>query len=217
MEANSYQWTAPIMNELNLHNRLPKDLPDKQTIKDILLELEDTKKFDIKLINLQSTKVDGNKWYANNKPFHEWVERGEIVVCEIDSPVKAQISRLYQDESELFTPSFASVKETRYNIIRYPMRLDIRLKDNALYIWHFGGDAKIEQSKEILETTKDVYLRLKDYLGPDVIQSQFGSSFAPEKLRLINFTIDFIISRVELVTPTNQFITSPFGALGEKL
>ena len=30
------------MNELNLHNRLPNDLPDKQTIKDILLELEDT-------------------------------------------------------------------------------------------------------------------------------------------------------------------------------
>jgi hypothetical protein len=202
------------MNVLNLHNRLPKDLPDKQTIKDILLELEDTKKFDIKLINLQSTKVDGNKWYANNKPFHEWVERGEIVVCEIDSPVKAKISRLYQDESELFTPSFASVKETRYNIIRYPMRLDIRLKDNALYIWHFGGDAKIKQSEEILETTKDVYLRLKDYLGPDVIQDQFGfnSIYAGS-----TFIIDFIISRVELVTPTNQFITSPFGALGEKL
>lgn len=214
MEANSYQWTAPIMNELNLHNRLPNDLPDKQTIKDILLELEDTKKFDIKLINLQSTKVDGNKWYANNRTFNEWVERGEIVVCEIDSPVKAQISRLYQDESELFTPSFASVKETRYNIIRYPMRLDIRLKDNALYIWHFGGDAKIEQSKEILETTKDVYLRLKDYLGPDVIQDQFGFNSIYSGS---TFIIDFIISRVELVNPENQFITSPFGALGEKL
>jgi hypothetical protein len=207
--------TTPIMNELNLHNRLPNDLPDKQTIKDILLELEDTKKFDIKLINLHSNyKVDGEKWYANNRTFNEWVERGEIVVCEIDSPVKAKISRLYQDESELFTTSFATIKKTRYNIIRYPMRLDIRLKDNALYIWHFGGDAKIEQSKEILETTKDVYLRLKDYLGPDVIQHQFGFNSIYSGS---TFIIDFIISRVELVTPTNQFITSPFGALGEKL
>jgi hypothetical protein len=171
------------MNKLNLHNRLPKDLPDKETIKDILLELEDTKKFDIKLINLQSTRVDGGKWY-------EWVERGEIVVCEIDSP-KAQISP-YQDELELFTTSF-DVKETRYNIIRYPMRLDIRLKDNALYIWHFGGDAKIKESEEILETTKDVYLRLKDYLGPDVIQHKFGfnSIYGGS-----TFIIDFIISRV---------------------
>jgi hypothetical protein len=200
------------MNELNLHNRLPSDLPDKETIKEILLELEDTKKFDIKLINLQSTRVDGGKWYANNRTFNEWVERGEIVVCEIDSLVKAKISR-YLDESDFFTPSFA-VKETRYNIIRYPMRLDIRLKDNALYIWHFGGDAKIKQSEEILETTKDVYLRLKDYLGQDVIQHQFGFNSIYSGS---TFIIDFIISRVELVTPTNQFITSPFGALGEKL
>jgi hypothetical protein len=182
------------MNELNLHNRLPSDLPDKETIKEILLELEDTKKFDIKLINLQSTRVDGDKWYANNRTFNEWVERGEIVVCEIDSPVKAKISR-YLDESDFFTPSFA-VKETRYNIIRYPMRLDIRLKDNALYIWHFGGDAKIKQSEEILETTKDVYLRMKDYLGPDVIQHQFGfnSIYAGS-----SFIIDFMLSRCKVL------------------
>jgi len=189
------------MNELNLHNRLPSDLPDKETIKEILLELEDTKKFDIKLINLQSTRVDGGKWYANNRTFNEWVERGEIVVCEIDSPVKAQISRLYQDESELFTPSFASVKETRYNIIRYPMRLDITLKCNTTLN---------KDLIDIIQTYKDVYLRLKDYLGPDVIRDQLGEYCASANN---GFMIDFIISRVELVTPTNQFITSPFGTL----
>ena len=195
MGANSYQWTAPSMNELNLHNRLPNDLPDKQTIKDILLELEDTNKFDIKLINLQSTKVDGGKWHANNKPFHEWVEQGEVKICEAVHPyVKYDI---VDNNSELFNkPSLVTIKETNYHIIRYPMRLDIRLKDNALYIWHFGGDAKIKQSEEILETTKDVYLRLKDYLGQDVIQHQFGfnSIYAGS-----SFIIDFMVSRCKVL------------------
>ena len=151
------------MNELNLHNRLPNDLPDKQTIKDILLELEDTNKFDIKLINLQSTKVDGVKWHANNKPFHEWVEQGEVKIHE-------------------------AVKETNYHIIRYPMRLDIKLK------WEMTSELySIKRPIDLIntiETYKDVYLRLKDYLGPDIIQDQLGDG-------IVNgFIIDFIISRV---------------------
>jgi len=166
------------MNELNLHNRLPKDLPDKETIEDILLELEDANEFDIKLINLQSTRVDGGKWYANSRYFSEWVENGEIVICEIDSPVKAQISRLYQDESDFFTPSFASVKETRYNIVRYPMRISVKLKGVI--------------PKELIDTSNEVYLRLKDYLGPDVIQDQFNQK--------MGFMIDFMMSKVRLST-----------------
>ena len=31
-------------SELNIHGRHPKDLPDKETINDILLELQDTRK-----------------------------------------------------------------------------------------------------------------------------------------------------------------------------
>lgn len=151
------------MNELNLHNRLPNDLPDKQTIKDILLELEDTNKFDIKLINLQSTKVDGVKWHANNKPFHEWVEQGKVKIHE-------------------------AVKETNYHIIRYPMRLDIKLK------WEMTSELySIKRPIDLIntiETYKDVYLRLKDYLGPDIIQDQLDDG-------IVNgFIIDFIISRV---------------------
>jgi len=176
------------MNELNLHNRLPNDLPDKQTIKDILLELEDTNKFDIKLINLQSTKVDGGKWHANNKPFHEWVEQGEVKICEAVYPyVKYDI---VDNNSELFNkPSLVTIKETNYHIIRYPMRLDITLKCNTTLN---------KDLIDIIQTYKDVYLRLKDYLGPDVIGDQLGDG-------IVNgFIIDFIISRVKLVSPNEM-------------
>ena len=44
--------------------------------------------------------------------------------------------------------------------------------------------------KEICETSNEVYLRLKDYLGPDVIGDQFN---------IMNFTIDLMISRCKIV------------------
>ena len=163
------------MNELNLHGRLPNHLPDKMTINDILLELEDTNKFDINLINLQSTKVDGGKWYANNKEFHEWVEQGEVRICEADYS-----SMRYNLDPN--TPSVLTIKETLYHVVRYPMRLSVKLQDVILPL---NKDAK-----EICESSNETYLRLKDYLGPDVIQDQF---------RIMDFTIDFMISRCNLI------------------
>ena len=70
------------MNNLNIHGRHPKDLPDKMTIDDILLELHDTNKFDISWISLNN-KWD---WRANNKPFDNWIEKGQVVTCEMDKP-----------------------------------------------------------------------------------------------------------------------------------
>ena len=166
------------MNNLNLHGRLPNDLPDKITINEILLELEDTKKFDINLINLQSTKVDGGKWYANNKVFHEWVEQGEVRICEAVYPsVKYDIF-----DDSFTTPSLVTIKETNYNIVRYPMRLTVKFKDGILSL--------NRGAKEICETSKEVYLRLKDYLGPDVIQDYFS---------VMDFTIDLMISRCKVI------------------
>jgi hypothetical protein len=164
------------MSELNLHGRLPNHLPDKMTINDILLELEDTNKFDINLINLQSTKVDGGKWYANNKSFHEWVEQGEVRICESDySSMRFNL--------DINTPSVLTIKETLYHVFRYPMRLSVNFKNYSLI--NINKD-----NKELIETSNETYLRLKDYLGPDVIQDQFG---------LINFTIDFMISRCKII------------------
>jgi hypothetical protein len=164
------------MSELNLHGRLPNNLPDKMTINDILLELEDTNKFDINLINLQSTKVDGGKWYANNKEFHEWVEQGEVRICEADySSMRFNL--------DINTPSVLTIKEILYHVFRYPMRLSVNFKNYSLI--NINKD-----NKELIETSNETYLRLKDYLGPDVIQDQFG---------LINFTIDFMISRCKII------------------
>jgi hypothetical protein len=146
------------------------------TINDILLELEDTNKFDINLINLQSTKVDGGKWYANNKEFHEWVEQGEVRICEADySSMRFNL--------DINTPSVLTIKETLYHVFRYPMRLSVNFKNYSLI--NINKD-----NKELIDTSNEVYLRLKDYLGPDVIQDQFG---------LINFTIDFMISRCKII------------------
>lgn len=152
-----------MMNNLNLHNRHPKDLPDKETIEDILLELKDTHKFEIKWVNL-----DNMSWRADNKVFHNWLERGEVVTCEME-PINYSF--------DLDTMSYATVKETRYDILRHPIRLEVRSEAGILSINRNGA--------ELISTSIDVYLRLKDYLGPDVIQSQ---SQTP------NFVIDFMLT-----------------------
>ena len=152
-----------MMNNLNIHGRHPKDLPDKMTIDDILLELHDTNKFDINWINL-----DNMSWRANNKVFDNWLERGEVVTCEMN-PIN------YSFDSDVM--SYATVKETRYDILRHPIRLEVRSDVGILSLNHSGV--------ELIRTSTDVYLRLKDYLGPDVIQSQ---SQTP------NFVIDFMLT-----------------------
>jgi len=152
-----------MMNNINLHSRLPKDLPDKETIEDILLELKDTHKFEIKWVNL-----DNMSWRADNKVFDNWVEKGEVVTCEME-PINYSF--------DLDTMSYATVKETRYDILRHPIRLEVRSEVGFLSLNHSGA--------ELITTSTDVYLRLKDYLGPDVIQSQ---SQTP------NFVIDFMLT-----------------------
>ena len=151
------------MNNLNIHGRHPKDLPDKMTIDDILLELHDTNKFDINWINL-----DNMSWRANNKVFDNWLEKGEVVTCEME-PINYSF--------DLDTMSYATVKQTRYDILRHPIRLEVRSESGILSLNHSGV--------ELIRTSTDVYLRLKDYLGPDVIQSQ---SQTP------NFVIDFMLT-----------------------
>ena len=151
------------MNNLNLHSRHPKDLPDKETIEDILLELEDTRRFEIKWVNL-----DNMSWRADNKVFDNWLERGEVVTCEMN-PIN------YSFDSD--TMSYATVKHIRYDILRHPIRLDIKFEAGILSL--------NEKASEIIETSKDVYLRLKDYLGPDVIQDQFS---------ITDFVIDFMLT-----------------------
>ena len=161
------------MNNLNLHNRHPNDLPDKETLEDILLELKDTNKFDIKWVNL-----DNMSWRADNKVFDNWVERGEVVTCEMD-PINYSF--------DLDAMSYATVKETRYDILRHPIRLEVRSEVGFLSLNHSGV--------EIIRTSTDVYLRLKDYLGPDVIQSQ---SQTP------NFVIDFMLTSCRVKNYSDQ-------------
>ena len=161
------------MNNLNLHGRHPKDLPDKETLEDILLELKDTHRFEIKWIDLKASRGSNPvgsyiNWQANGKVFDNWVERGEVVTCEMN-PIN------YSFESDVM--SYATVKETRYDILRHPIRLEVKLKADVLLL--------NKGAVEIIETSKDVYLRLKDYLGADVIQDQSS---------LYDFVIDFMLT-----------------------
>jgi hypothetical protein len=155
-----------MMNNINLHSRLPKDLPDKETIEDILLELKDTHKFDIKWVNL-----DNMSWRADNKVFHNWLERGEVVTCEME-PINYSF--------DLDTMSYATVKHIRYDILRHPIRLEVMCEPSIL---------SLNNATELIRTSEDVYLRLKDYLGPDVIQSQ---SQTPR------FVIDFMLTSCKI-------------------
>ena len=155
------------MINLNLHSRHPKDLPDKETIDDILLELNDTNKFHISWINLN------NDWRGNGKFFDNWVERGQVVTCEMDKP----LNLAYSDEST--NMSYVSVKETRYDIIRHPIRISVKFNKDYSTL-----------SKELIDASKETLLRLKDYIGPDVIQDQYGT---------IDFYIDFMISDCKII------------------
>ena len=151
------------MNNLNIHGRHPNDLPDKETLEDILLELKDTHKFEIKWVNL-----DNMSWRANNKVFDNWLERGEVITCEME-PIN------YSFDSDVM--SYATVKETRYDILRHPIRLEVISESGILSL--------NSSTAELIRTSEDVYLRLKDYLGPDVIQSQ---NMTP------SFVIDFMLT-----------------------
>lgn len=172
------------MSELNLHGRLPEDLPNKMTINDILLELKDTDKFDIKWIQLndQITNIGTSYaprtiktaiWRNNNKSFDQFVEHGQVSVFRCD-----YVPTFDLEWSVKPIKSNMRVKEYRYDIYRYPIRLSVEFK---------AGNLSPNINKDDKETSNEVYLRLKDYLGPDVIQDQF---------HITNFTIDFLISEV---------------------
>lgn len=152
--------------ELNLKGRLPEDLPNRTTIDDILLELEDTNLFNIRWVD--TSQFD---WRANNKSHIEWIEHGKAVVhrAKFDSPLQ------FTGE---FTESNMTVEETRYDIFRYPQRLNIEYKGQS------------DTLKDIYELSKSVYERLSDYIGIDVIQNQFLYT---------NFQIDFIISEIKII------------------
>ena len=179
------------MNEINLHGRLPEDLPDKETIDDILLELKDTKKFEINWINLKSMGSYIN-WQAQNKVFDNWVERGQVSI------MKCEPNILNFDPSEDWSNipmSTMTYKETRYDIFRYPIRLEVRLKEEVpVKDGRAWSKFMIENSK-IVDEVKETYLRLKDYLGPDVIQDRS----AQKGVSYVRFTIDFMISECKVI------------------
>jgi hypothetical protein len=153
--------------ELDLKGRLPEDLPNRTTIDDILLELEDTNLFGIRWVD---TSQFG--WRANDKSHIEWVESGQAVVhkAKFDSPLQ------FTGE---FTESTIRIEATRYDIFRYPQRLNIEYK----------GDGS-NTLKDIYELSKSVYERLSNYIGIDLIQNQFLYT---------NFQIDFMISECKII------------------
>jgi hypothetical protein len=150
-------------NELDLKGRLPEDLPNRSIIDDILLELEDTNLFNIRWID--PSQFD---WKPNNKNYSQWIESGKAVVH------KAKFDKPLQFTGE-FTESTIRIEETRYDIFRYPQRLNIEYK----------GEQSKPNFNYIYELCKSVYERLSNYIGIDVIQNQF---------RYTNFQIDFMIS-----------------------
>jgi len=152
--------------ELDLKGRLPENLPNRSIIDDILLELEDTNLFNIRWID--PSQFD---WKPNNKNYSQWIESGKAVVH------KAKFDNPLQFTSE-FTESTIRVEETRYDIFRYPQRLNIEYK---------GEQSNI---KDIYELSKSVYERLSNYIGIDVIQNQFLYT---------NFQIDFMISECKII------------------
>ncbi len=163
------------MTNLDLKGRKPEDLPDKETCDDILLDLKDTGFFNIRWIDPR-----GGGFRPNGKPSENWTERGQVVMYEVDN------STLPKTFSESFSESTVKIKEKRYDIFRYPIRLNIEYKTDGDH----RSDQRDKRFKEIHQLSSDVYQRLKDYIGEDIIQDQFLYT---------NFQIDFLISECKLV------------------
>ncbi len=158
-------------NELNLKGRKPDELPDELTINDILLELKDTGSFQINF-----ERINNSNWQANNEHFSNYIEMGQVSIFEANW--KPELSR------DSFTQTNVSIIEKRWNINRYPVRLKVVYKGIV-------GDYKQDPNlKGICQLSNDVFLRLKDYIGIDIIQSQFLYT---------NFMIDFVNSDCQLV------------------
>ena len=175
------------MYNINLHGRLPEDLPDRDTIDDILLELKDTKKYDINWMDLNSMGSYIN-WRAQNKVFDNWVERGQVSI------MKCEPNILTFDPSEDWSNipmSTMTFKEERYDIFRYPIRLEVRLKEEVPAKDGRAWSKFMIESSKIIDEVKETYLRLKDYIGPDVIQDQ---------LSYVSFTIDMMVSEYKIIS-----------------
>lgn len=123
-------------------------------------------------------------WKANGKVFNQWLEKGEVVTCEMDSTFPT--FNPSEDGFDSMPMSYATVKQTRYDIFRHPIRISVQFK---------GVLSLDKRAKEIIETSNDVYLRLKDYLGPDVIQDQFDMM----NYANVSFDIDFMISSCKVM------------------
>ncbi len=163
------------MINLDLKGRRPDELADKETCEEILLELKDTGFFDIRWINL-----NGGGFRANNKAFENWVERGQVAMYELDETTLPKVC------TDSFAEYSIKIKEKRYDIFRHPIRLNVEYKANGDY----RSNQRSERFKEINQISDDVYQRLKDYIGPDIIQDQFLYT---------NFQIDFMLSSIKVI------------------
>jgi hypothetical protein len=116
-------------------------------------------------------------WRANNKVFHNWLEKGEVITCEMDSTFPT--FNPSENGFDQIPMSYATVKQTRYDILRHPIRISVQFNPDYSTL-----------SKELIDTSKEVLLRLKDYIGPDVIQDQYQAT---------GFDIDFMLSSCKII------------------
>ena len=135
--------------QLDLRGRNPQQLTNKSIIKDILLELTDTNKFDISIMTISDTN-----YRANNKTTWDYFQKGEVVVLECDW--KSEVLNKNPFGQTM------GIKEKRWDVSRCPMRIKVVYKgsvsDDTLSLYHLSNS---------------VFQRLKEYIGVDEIQSQF--------------------------------------------
>lgn len=154
---------------INLKGKRPDSLTNKETIIDILQELEDTGKWKIEFVSL-----DNDNWRGGGKHFTSLVESGQVSFFEADwNPnVLSKVESFVSDVE-------VSIRETRWDIKRYPIRLKVT---------YCGGESI--DFRKVSGDSLEVYQRLKDYIQSDIIQDQFLYT---------NFQIDFIDSDVRLI------------------
>lgn len=125
----------------------PEDLPNLQTVEEIFIELEDTKRYSISYKPILNNFKESNEYNLGFKL---------INFCEVDSDSIRPYAICDFDSA---APSTIKIKENKYKLHRYVMRIDIDVKP----------DAKVHPIT-IDNELNEIVERLKTYLGNDFIK-----------------------------------------------
>lgn len=135
----------------------PTELPDIETIEEILFEIKDTNLYDLTLNSTPTDLIDANGNINYNSV--RYFELGRKLVQYAEMVMDNE----YKLSNDPFIPSYARVVEHSYEVNRYVVALTVTARN---------GDIIKGSSSELYEVIE----RIKSYLGNDLYDVKYLNS-----------------------------------------